>query len=169
MISPIRLLTALVSWLTGVIFLPSTGAYLIATPLFGKLGNKIGRSAEVCKSKWIGETSFPRPLSLPRKRSWARGCELKDLRRRYIFPALLFLVKIRDYTQSERFLNRTNCVGYLPKQIKEIGLVSKEIVLRKFTSTENKVIWDKWQPLEVRIHGYTRVTETTLFILYHYL
>lgn len=30
-------------WQIGVIFLPSTGAYLIATPLFGKLGNKIGR------------------------------------------------------------------------------------------------------------------------------
>jgi len=30
-------------WQIGVIFLPCTGAYLIATPLLGKLGNKIGR------------------------------------------------------------------------------------------------------------------------------
>lgn len=30
-------------WQIGVIFLPSTGAYLIATPLLGKLGNRIGR------------------------------------------------------------------------------------------------------------------------------
>lgn len=33
--------------LTGVIFLPCTGAYLIATPLLGKLGNKIGRSVAI--------------------------------------------------------------------------------------------------------------------------
>ena len=32
---------------TGLIFLPSTGAYLIATPLLGKLGNIIGRSVGV--------------------------------------------------------------------------------------------------------------------------
>lgn len=30
-------------WQIGLIFLPSTGAYLIATPLLGKLGNIIGR------------------------------------------------------------------------------------------------------------------------------
>ena len=29
--------------MTGVIFLPCTGAYLVASPLLGKLGNKIGR------------------------------------------------------------------------------------------------------------------------------
>jgi len=30
-------------WQIGVIFLPCTGAYLVATPLLGKIGNKIGR------------------------------------------------------------------------------------------------------------------------------
>lgn len=30
-------------WQIGVIFLPCTGAYLVASPLLGKLGNKIGR------------------------------------------------------------------------------------------------------------------------------